>query len=391
MGTVFKKSNKTRGKRQGAKKLAVRGGGMDLGLKRKGARMLGSVDVPDAYRSRITTGFDAMDQFLSDGGGLCPIQSITITAPRGGGKTTLWMQLLSGMRSASIESGLEERNGLYGSGEEFVEQLALAAERVNAGEVFADNLTHVEHYIDEIAKQKWSVVVIDSLPSLTTGMKVYNGELIAKDDVTDAEWKEARPVPKSQLENLAVQRIVAAGKENSVITVFILHLTKDGKVKGDSGIEHTVDTCLRIEVPKESDIDKGLIPYGVRLIQCDKNRFGGTGTVAFKLGKEGWDLRNPYDLAGLKKPENNGDGKIPGGERGQRKVREMQAIIDIMKKSEAKLTCAEILGKVASAKEGGSAFERHERHIKAMVKMGKIIKTGGGKGVRKLPVYEYVE
>ena len=330
--TVFKKSNKPKGKRKGVKKLTVRNGGMDLGLSRKGARMLGTVDVPDAYRSRITTGYDAMDQFLSAGGGLCPIQSITITAPRGGGKTTLWMQLLSGMRSASIEQGLEERNGLYGSGEEFVEQLAMTAERVNAGEVFADNLTHVEHYMEEIATQKWAVVVIDSLPSLTTGMKVYNGELIAKDEVTATEWKESRTVPKQQLENLAVSRLVAAGKENGVVTVFILHLTKDGKVKGDSAIEHTVDTCLRIEVPKDSDIDKGLIPYGVRLIQCDKNRFGGTGTVAFKLGKHGWELNAPYDLAGLKKPENNGEGKVPGGERGQRKIREMQAIIEVMKK-----------------------------------------------------------
>jgi len=387
--TVFKNEKKT--KRKGAKKLAGRAGGMDLGLSRKGARMLGTVDVPDEYRTRISTGYEAMDEFLSDGGGLCPIQSITITAPRGGGKTTLWMQLLSGMRMISLEEGLEERNGLYGSGEEFVEQLALASERVNAGEVFADNLTHVEHYIEEIETKKWSVVVVDSLPSLTTGMKVYNGELVSKDEVTAAEWKETRTVPKSQLENLAVSRLVAAGKENGVVTVFILHLTKDGKVKGDSAIEHTVDTCLRIEVPKDYDVDKGLIPYGVRLIQCDKNRFGGTGTVAFKLGKEGWDLNNPYDLAGLKKPDNNPDNKQPGGERQARKIREMQAIIEVMKKAETKLTAAEILGKVESANAGGSSFERHERHIKAMVKMGKVVKSGGGKGVRKPPVYEYIE
>lgn len=387
MGTAFKNPTATK-TRKGAKKLAARGGGMDLGLKRKGARKLGSIDVPDEFRARIPTGFDALDTFLSDGGGLCPIQSITITAPRGGGKTTLFMQILDGMSKIAAEYGTEERAGLYGSGEEFVEQLALTAERVKAYDVFADNLTHIEHYVEEINSGKWSVVVVDSLPSLTTAMRVLDGILVTKDEVTAEEWREAKSVPKGQIENLAVQTLVAAGKAAGVVTVFILHLTKDGKVKGDSAIEHTVDTCLRIVVPKDKDIENGLIPYGVRLIECDKNRFGGTGTVAFKLGKEGWDLNNPYDLAGTRAPDNKAGG---GGERANRKVQEMKSIIDVLKAAKKPLTENDILGKCPEAGKNITAFERHGRHIKAMVKMGKIVKNGGGKGVRKAATYEWVE
>lgn len=385
MPTAFKlettKTSTRRAPRKSAKKLGdARNGGMSLGLKRQGARKLGSIDIPPEFRERISTGYEAMDLFLSDGGGICPIQAISITAPRGGGKTTLFLQIIQGMYSAT--NGNTE--GLYGSGEEYVEQLGLTAERVGAYDVSADNLTKIEDYIEEMESGKWKMIVVDSVPSLTTGMRILDGELVRKEDVSAAEWKTTTAVPKSQLENLAVQTLTAAAKKHKTPVVFILHLTKDGKVKGDSAIEHTVDTCLEIIVPKEKEIEEGLIPYGAKLIRNTKNRFGGTGTVCFKMGAKGWDLDNPIDLAGMKAPEN--EKKNMGGERAEKKVREMKAILERMKAIGKPASVPEIINPILP--DDATAFDRHERHIKAMVKMGKVIKNGGGKGFKGTITYE---
>ena len=360
----------------------ARSGGMDLGLRKRGATKLGSVDVPDQFRERFSVGYAAMDQFLSDGGGLCPIQSITITAPRGGGKTTLWLQLIQGMYSAS--NG--DMEGLYGSGEEFVEQLALAAERIGAFDVCADNLTLIEDYLDEIKSGKWKIMVVDSLPSLNTNMRLLEGQLVRKSEVEEWEWKKTSPVPKTQIEEMGLQALVRAGKEHCCTTVFILHATKEGKTKGNSSLEHIVDTCINIVVPTDNEIEKGLVPYGAKLITISKNRFGAGGTVAFKMGRRGWDLDNPMDLAGTKAPENQKS--TPGGARAEKKVNEMNSILDYMETRRGeKMTAHEILSSIDMPSDG-TAWERFERHLKALTKMGKILRFGGGTGVKKPAVYE---
>lgn len=361
---------------------AARSGGMSLGLRKRGATKLGSVDVPDKFRERFSVGYSAMDQFLSDGGGLCPIQSITITAPRGGGKTTLWLQLIQGMYSAS--NG--EFEGLYGSGEEYVEQLALAAERIGSFDVCADNLTLIEDYLEEIETGKWKVMVVDSLPSLTTNMRLLEGSLVRKSDVSADEWKETTVIPKTQVEELGLQTLVKAGKDHGCTTVFILHATKQGGVKGNSSLEHIVDTCINIVVPTDNDIDKGLVPYGCKLITVSKNRFGSSGTVAFKMGRRGWDFDNPIDLAGTKTPENNK--ATPGGQRAEKKVKEMNMILDYMEANRGKqMTAQEILGNIDLPSDA-TAWDRHERHLKALTRCGRILRWGGGTGVKKPAVYE---
>lgn len=354
-----------------------RAGGMDMGLSKRGARKLGSIDIPDEFRNRFSTGYEEVDLFLSDGGGLCPIQSIAINAPRGGGKTTLWLQLLQGMYSAS--DGYFQ--GLYGSGEEYVEQLALCAERTGSLDVCADNLTLVEEYLEEIESGNWKVIVVDSVPSLKTSMRMFNGSLVRESDVTGEEWSQTVRVPKTQLEAAAVQTLSAAGKKHKVVTVFIFHQTKTGIVKGNSSIEHSVDTCLKITVPSEKDYESGF-PYGAKIISCDKNRFGGTGSIVAKMGKHGWNLDCLMDLAEVKAPEN--EKKEPGGATAQRKIHEMKQIISVLDACEKPITMEELLRKV-QLPEDPAAVGRFERHVKAMVKMAKIIKIGGGKGNTKNP------
>jgi predicted ATP-dependent serine protease len=382
MSTPFKidKKQNKRGKELPEVEEEIRHGGMNLGLHKRGARKLGAVDIPPEFRDRISTGYEQVDMFLSNGGGMCPIQAISINAPRGGGKTTLWLQLLQGM----FDGSQGKLQGLYGSGEEYIEQLALAAERTGCLDVSADNLTAVEDYLEEIESGKWNAVIVDSVPALKTSMRLLNGQMVRESDVTEAEWNQTTRVPKSQLEKLAVETLVAAGKRNKCVTVFVLHQTKDNKSKGDSSIEHTVDTCIHITVPSDKDYESGF-PYGAKIIACDKNRFGGTGSIVAKMGRKGWDLDNLLDLAEVQAPKN--EKSAPGGVRAERKVHEMKNLIAALKTFDKPVTMAELLNKVEMP-DDPTAWDRHERHIKAMVKMGKAIQIGGGKGVKKPATYE---
>lgn len=384
----FVKGRNTAPKKKGAKKLKAAGsGGMALGLQKKGARKLGSVDVPDAFRSRIKTGYEHLDMFFSAGGGLCPIQSISINAPRGGGKTTLWLQIAQGIFDATQG----DKEVLYGSGEEYVEQLALSAERLGTVDVCADNITLVEDYLAEIESGKWCAIVIDSVPCLSTNLRVNDeGEAIRKKDVSAAEWRSATKITKGQMDEFAVSTLVAAGKKNGVIPIFVMHQTKDNKIKGSSQVEHTVDTCLNIVVPKDSDIEKGLFPYGMKLLCCDKNRFGGTGMLAMMMGEKGWELDKPWEQYSHD-PGNSKEG--PGvSPRAAKKVREQQNILDVIKTAFAPMTSQEIIKKVLGNPKDcdPTDWERHERHIKALEKMGKVLRSGGGRGKKTKAVYSKV-
>jgi predicted ATP-dependent serine protease len=66
-------------------------------------------------------------------------------------------------------------------------------------------------------------------------------------------------------------------------------LTKDGKIKGDSGIIHAVDCTMQIY---KGDPEK----YGhdeARIIEVSKNRFGKTGEITLRMGERGYDFNNP--------------------------------------------------------------------------------------------------
>jgi hypothetical protein len=65
----------------------------------------------------------------------------------------------------------------------------------------------------------------------------------------------------------------------------------------------------------------------------------------------------------------------------------MKNLIAALKTLDKPVPLAELLNKV-DMPDDPTAWDRHERHLKAMVKMGKVIKTGGGKGVKTPAKYE---
>jgi predicted ATP-dependent serine protease len=234
-------------------------GALNLGLNSVGPRKLGSVEIPARYFSRFGTGISTIDNMFGEGG-MIPGQVITVAAMRGSGKTTAFMQILQG-----VAVNCPDKKCLYLSGEEYVEQLAFMAKRLGTTDVYADNVSDVDKIV-ELTKT-YDVIVIDSIASLTAG---------------DMQSQNA-------IQNYAVNTLCRAAKDNECVVVFILHMTKQGVAKGNSSLEHTVDTCIKIYNVDSEDYGE----LNAKAFCVDKNRFGMTKDLVVRMTSKGWDFANP--------------------------------------------------------------------------------------------------
>lgn len=229
---------------------------MDLGIQETGFNIISQVEVA-SDEDRVFTGVPALDT-LFGGNGLMPGSITTVCAPAGCGKTTLLLQALDAivLHNPEFEVG-------YVSGEESVEQIAYNAKRIGVKNVQVANMSDVDKICNTVLN-RFKVIVVDSFQCLTS--KLVKGKA------------------KTQL--YSISRLVQATKQSKCIVFNICHLTKDGKIKGDSTVIHAVDATMQIS---KGDIDV----YGhdeARCISVDKNRFGKTGTVTLRMTGTGYDF-----------------------------------------------------------------------------------------------------
>jgi predicted ATP-dependent serine protease len=311
-------------------------GQMDMGMASKGIRKLGGIDIPEHYFHRFTTGISVIDDLIN-GDGLVPGQCFTLDAPRGGGKTTLLLQIMQGV--ITYNNGM--KRCLYLSGEEYVEQLAYMSQRINTPDVEADNVVEV----DEIVKltTDYDVIVIDSLASL----------------------KHEGLRSRHSIEEYAVNEIVKSAKQNKCAVFFIQHQTKDGKSCGKSAIQHTVDTCLKIYNMDPEQFGAS----NVKCITVDKNRFGGSGEVIMAMKRDGWDFNNPID-----NNTHNDDNKSQNTSgRAAQKTKDFNKLLKIMEDKGSKgATLAELANEIGDV-------GRTERLLKELSDWGKVVKVGRAK------------
>jgi predicted ATP-dependent serine protease len=221
---------------------------MQLGIKTTTTlRRASDIKISDDFYNRVKTGEEQLDEIFGDG--LMKGTAITLTAVAGGGKTTFLLQLLERLEQNDYSTA-------YLSGEESAEQLAFNCKRLNVRNVLIGNVTDV----DEICEimQSNNVVVIDSFPSITTKEQMSSTERI----------------------KYILKRIITTAKETKCIVFFIMHLTKDGKLKGSTLIPHSVDVNISIQKVKDSST--------IRVIGCYKNRFGSTGEYPADLTGTGY-------------------------------------------------------------------------------------------------------
>ena len=219
---------------------------------------------------RISTGFEELDRVL--GGGLVNGSLVLLGGEPGIGKSTLILQICNKIKT--------DGKVLYISGEESAEQVKIRADRLN---VKNENLlflseTDIGNIEEEIINMNPSLVIIDSIQTMYS------------DEITSA------PGSVSQVREIT-SKIMKMCKENSITTILIGHVTKDGNIAGPRVLEHMVDTVLYLE---------GERYFSYRILRGVKNRFGSTNEIGmFEMQNEGLvEIDNPSSILISERKEN---------------------------------------------------------------------------------------
>jgi DNA repair protein RadA/Sms len=196
-------------------------------------------DVELASAVRLSTGIGEFDRVL--GGGIVPGSLVLLGGEPGIGKSTLLLQ-------AAAHFARQVGPVLYASGEESEHQIKSRGDRlgVGAAPLYLLSETCIERILEEIARLKPSMVIIDSVQT-----------------VFSLKFQSA-PGSIGQVREAATQFLFAAKGQN-IPTILVGHVTKDGSLAGPKVLEHVVDTVLSFEGERH---------HSHRVVRAVKNRFG---------------------------------------------------------------------------------------------------------------------
>ncbi len=253
---------------------------MNLNYTNTNFKTVSDIEIPDIFYRRYKSGISVMDELFGEG--ILPGSSVTMCAAAGCGKTTLLLQLLEGLSKNGYNVG-------YSSGEENTYQLAFTCNRIGVRKVAVANMTDIDELVD--AMDDLDALVVDSFQALTTKKKMNS----------------------RALEKYAVSKLTRAAKDKECTVFFIMHLTKDGKLKGGTIVPHTVDVNMNITI--EGDIDDN-----ARKIFFTKNRFGPLNELTLFIGAKGYDFSAPVKIEESEK-------KAPS--KKSKKKMELEAILEM--------------------------------------------------------------
>jgi len=196
-------------------------------------------EVEDTHAARLSTGIGEFDRVL--GGGVVPGSLVLLGGEPGIGKSTLLLQ-------AAGHFAREVGPVLYASGEESEHQIKSRGDRlgIGAAPLYLLSETCIERILEEIARLKPALVIIDSIQT-----------------VFSIKFQSA-PGSIGQVREAATQFLFAAKGQN-IPTVLVGHVTKDGSLAGPKVLEHVVDTVLYFEGERH---------HSHRVVRAVKNRFG---------------------------------------------------------------------------------------------------------------------
>lgn len=210
---------------------------------------------------RIDTGDDELNRVL--GGGIVPGSMILLGGEPGIGKSTLVLQFALHNNCGKI---------LYVSGEESIAQIKMRAQRLNvdSDECLFLSGNSLEIVLEHSRKIQPNLLIIDSIQTLAT------------------ENIDAIPGSLSQIRE-CTNSLLRYSKENTISTILIGHITKDGQLAGPKILEHMVDTVLHFEGDQQ---------YMYRILRSLKNRFGSTSEIGiYEMLQSGLrQVSNPSEL-----------------------------------------------------------------------------------------------
>lgn len=222
---------------------------------------VGSITIPSIFYNRYKTGNVDIDSMFGDG--ILPGCAFTLTATAGTGKTTFMLQICEALEFAGYKAG-------YASGEEDITQLAFTCERLKLKKVNVANITDVDELAN--AMKGLNVLVIDSFQALSVDEKVH-GRMNTR-----------------ELERYIVSKLLSTAKKTECALFFIMHLTKDGKLKGSTLVPHSVDVNFQLL----HDTEGG---EGALTISFYKNRFGATNDYGATMTPKGIEFCRDIKIA----------------------------------------------------------------------------------------------
>lgn len=202
---------------------------------------------------RITTAINELDRVL--GGGIVPGSVVLVGGDPGMGKSTLTLQI-----AALV--GDNYGPALYVTGEESLQQIKQRAERLalNVKNIHGAAETNIESVAQAILSERPSVVVIDSIQTMTTGLMESSAGSVA-------QVRECTAL------------LTKIAKAESIPILIVGHVTKDGFIAGPKILEHMVDAVLQFE---------GEERYAYRVLRAVKNRYGSTNEIGvFSMTEKG--------------------------------------------------------------------------------------------------------
>ena len=211
--------------------------------------------------ARMDTGDGELNRVL--GGGLVPGSMVLLGGEPGIGKSTLVLQFALHNRCGKV---------LYVSGEESIAQIKMRAERLGADNddcLFLSG-NSLETVLEHARVIQPDLLIIDSIQTLAT-------------DAVDSI-----PGSLSQIRE-CTNALLRFSKENTISTILIGHITKDGQLAGPKILEHMVDTVLQFEGDRQ---------YMYRILRSMKNRFGSTSEIGiYEMLQSGLrQVANPSEL-----------------------------------------------------------------------------------------------
>ena len=239
---------------------------------------------------RLTTTISEFNRVL--GGGVVLGEVVLLAGSPGVGKSTLLTQMVLGMLTKSDQ---KDTKIAYVAGEESPHQIHLRIKRLrdfrrlNLFEAKTPSLEEklnnlifikdlqVERVVNHLKKLKPTLVVVDSVQTLTSG------ELSG----TAGSVGQVRMV---------TERLIEFAKTTNTPVFLVGHVTKEGRVAGPMTLEHMVDAVLSFFGDKNTDL---------RLLRATKNRFGATDEVGvFRLSDVGFvSVKNPSEMFTSSHPE----------------------------------------------------------------------------------------
>jgi DNA repair protein RadA/Sms len=212
--------------------------------------------VPDLLKKRVKTGTEWFDCVLG-GEGFTPSMVSLFTGTPGAGKTTMMLALADSLQGHGSQV-------VFNTAEESLYQVKMTTERLKLRHPFMvggeDNVTKLLKGCDKIREvnpDKPFFLIVDSLQCMNDGY-------FSTGRITTATAERS------------LQLLTSYAKEHACNIIVIGQVTKDGKMAGSNKLKHMVDAHIHLSVElKDEDL------RGCRVLNTQKNRFGGSGHVVF--------------------------------------------------------------------------------------------------------------